>query len=88
VSWADWFRPDAEAWFDRQMQALDEFDVTMTLCFTPEHLGIERHYTSPPMNPQHFADFATWAVERYAPIPCREDLRCESPLAGWAVEAR
>ncbi len=29
-------------------EALDEFDVTMTLCFTPEHLGIERHYTSPP----------------------------------------
>ncbi len=48
VSWADWFRADSEKWFDRQMSAIDEFDVTMTLCFTPEHLGIERHYTSPP----------------------------------------
>jgi beta-xylosidase len=67
VSWADWFRADAEHWFDRQMSALDEFAVTMTLCFTPEHLGIEPHYTSPPRNPQDFADFATWAVERYAP---------------------
>ncbi len=67
VSWADWFRPDAEQWFDRQMNALDEFDVTMTLCFTPEHLGIERHYTSPPANPQDFADFATRMVRRYAP---------------------
>jgi beta-xylosidase len=67
VSWADWFRADAEKWFDRQMSAVDEFDVTMTLCFTPEHLGIERHYASPPRNPQDFADFASWAVERYAP---------------------
>jgi beta-xylosidase len=67
VSWADWFRADSEKWFDRQMTALAEFDVTMTLCFTPEHLGIEKHYTSPPRNPQDFADFAAWAVERYAP---------------------
>jgi len=67
ISWADSFRANAEQWFDEQMRALDEFVVTMTLCFTPEHLGIERHYTSPPRNPQDFADFAAWAVERYAP---------------------
>src|SRR4051812_35125753 len=36
ISWADSFRPNAEAWFDRQMKALDDFDVTLTLCFTPE----------------------------------------------------
>ncbi|HUI84823.1 MAG TPA: beta-xylosidase [Candidatus Binatia bacterium] len=67
VSWADWFRADSGQWFDAQMSALDEFAVTMTLCFTPEHLGIERHYTSPPRDPRSFADFAAWAVERYAP---------------------
>ncbi len=67
ISWADSFRPNAEAWFDRQMSALAEFDTTLTLCFTPEHLGIVPHYTSPPKNPQEFADFAVWAVNRYAP---------------------
>lgn len=67
VSWADSFRPNAEAWFDRQMDALQEFDTTMTLCFTPEHLGVVPHYTSPPKDPNTFADFAAWAVERYAP---------------------
>ncbi len=67
ISWADSFRANAEQWFDEQMRALDDFAVTMTLCFTPEHLGIERHYASPPRNPQDFADFAAWAVERYAP---------------------
>ncbi len=68
ISWADSFRPNAEQWFDRQMAALQEFDTTMTLCFTPEHLGIERHYTSPPRDPNDFAEFAAWAVARYAPL--------------------
>ena len=67
ISWADWFRPNAETWFDRQMEALDEFTTTMTLCFTPEHLGQAPHYTSPPKRPQDFAEFAEWAVSRYAP---------------------
>lgn len=67
LSWADSFRPNAELWFDRQMAALREFDVTMTLCFTPEHLGMVPHYTSPPKNPKDFGDFAGWAVNRYAP---------------------
>jgi beta-xylosidase len=86
VSWADWFRPGAEAWFDRQMSALEKFDVTMTLCFTPEHLGVERHYTSPPKNPQDFADFATWAVERYAPAGTA--ALPELKVNNWAMEAR
>jgi beta-xylosidase len=79
VSWADYFRPNAEQWFDRQMQALDEFDTTITLCFTPEHLGVVPHYTAPPKRAQDFADFARWAVSRYAPQ--REPIRHES-LAG------
>jgi beta-xylosidase len=67
VSWADWYRPDAVAWFDRQMQALEPFRVAMTLCFTPAHLGLEEHHTSPPRENEEFARFAAWAIERYAP---------------------
>ena len=67
ISWADWFRPGAEAWFDRQMGALGPFKTTLTLCFTPEHLGVVPHYTSPPRQPEDFADFVVWAVRRYAP---------------------
>jgi len=66
VSWADWFRPGAEEWFDRQMDALAGFTTTMTLCFTPEHLGVTPHYTSPAKDPNDFAEFAAWAVDRYA----------------------
>lgn len=67
LSWADSFRPDAIGWFDRQMEALDEFNVTVTFCFTPEHEGIAPHHTSPPREPQRFADFCAWMIERYAP---------------------
>jgi beta-xylosidase len=67
ISWADWFRPNAEAWFDHQMRGLEEFATTLTLCFTPEHLGMVPHYTSPPKSPEQFVEFALWAVRRYAP---------------------
>ncbi|MFC7538028.1 beta-xylosidase [Sphingomonas sp. GCM10030256] len=67
LSWADSFRPDAIGWFDRQMEALEEFDVTVTFCFTPEHLGIAPHHTSPPTDPNQFADFCAQMIDRYAP---------------------
>ncbi|WP_174297750.1 glycosyl hydrolase [Sphingomonas bacterium] len=67
LSWADSFRPDATDWFDRQMEALAPFDVTLTFCFTPDHLGIEPHHTSPAREPERFADFCAWAIDRYAP---------------------
>jgi beta-xylosidase len=67
LSWADSFRPDALAWFDRQMRALEDFDVTVTFCFTPEHLGIEPHHTSPPREPEQFAEFCASMIRRYAP---------------------
>jgi beta-xylosidase len=67
LSWADVFRPNALDWFDRQMDALAEFDVTVTFCFTPEHKGIEPHHTSPPRDPGEFAEFCASMVRRYAP---------------------
>lgn len=66
LSWADRFRPNALDWFDRQMEALSDFDLTVTFCFTPEHLGIEPHHTSPPREPQQFADFCAEMIDRYA----------------------
>jgi beta-xylosidase len=67
LSWADTFRPNALDWFDRQMQALEEFDVTVTFCFTPEHRGLEPHHTSPPLVPEEFAEFCAQMIARYAP---------------------
>ncbi|SFR77697.1 Beta-xylosidase [Sphingomonas jatrophae] len=67
LSWADSFRPNALDWFDRQMEALAEFDTTVTFCFTPEHLGVMPHHTSAAVEPQAFADFCAQMIERYAP---------------------
>ena len=67
LSWADSFRPDADRWFDRQMKALDDFEVTATFCFTPEHRGVQPHHTSPPQEAEEFAEFCARMVRRYAP---------------------
>jgi len=66
LSWADSLRPNAQAWFDRQMRALEPFDVTLTLCFTPERHGLRPHYTSPPRDIGVFAEFCAEQVRRYA----------------------
>lgn len=66
LSWADSCRPNALAWFDRQMRALESFDVTLTFCFTPEHLGIEPHHTSPPKQIEQYAEFCAKMTRRYA----------------------
>jgi beta-xylosidase len=67
LSWADSLRPDALRWFDRQMEALADFETTVTFCFTPEHLGVAPHHTSAPVDPNQFADFCASMIERYAP---------------------
>lgn len=66
LSWADYLRPDAEKWFDRMMKALDEFDLTVTFCFTPESKGIKPHHTSAPQSIDEFADFCVTMMRRYA----------------------
>jgi beta-xylosidase len=66
LSWADSLRPGADQWFDKMMKALDEFDLTITFCFTPEEKGIEPHHTSPPKNIEEFADFCAAMMRRYA----------------------
>jgi beta-xylosidase len=66
LSWADSLRPGALAWFDRQMGALEEFEVTLTFCFTPESAGLRPHHTSPPRRVEEFAEFCAAMVRRYA----------------------
>ena len=66
LSWSDSLRPGAEQWFDRQMRALEPFDITLTFCFTPERRGLRPHHTSPPQAPEEFADFCAAMTRRYA----------------------
>jgi beta-xylosidase len=66
ISWADLFQADPLRWFDRQMKALEPFNVTVTFCFTPEQCTDHGHYTSPPRDVREFADFCAQMVRRYA----------------------
>lgn len=67
LSWADSYRENALEWFDRQMAALRDFDLTVTFCFTPEHKGLLPHHTSPPRHIDEFTEFCVQMVRRYAP---------------------
>jgi beta-xylosidase len=66
ISWADWYRPGAAAWFDTQMKALEDFDVTVTLCFTPPSRGKKPCHTSVPVDLEEFGWFAQQVVKKYA----------------------
>lgn len=65
LSWSDSLRPGAERWFDRQLRALEPFDVTLTFCFTPDSRGVRPDHTSPPRAPEEFADFCARMTRRY-----------------------
>ncbi len=65
LSWADSFRPNALEWFDRQMDAIAEFELTVTFCFTPEHRAIVPHHTSAPLVAAEYADFCAAMLDRY-----------------------
>lgn len=66
LSWADSHRDNYEAWFDRQMKALEDFEITLTYCFTPPSRGVWEHYTAPPQVVGEFAEFCAKMTRRYA----------------------
>lgn len=87
LSWADWHRPGAQEWFDRQMTALADFDVTITFCFTPPSRGRRPHHTSPPLELAEFADFAEAMVRRYVLGECDASTPAVATEAPWLVSA-
>lgn len=75
LSWADSYQPGAEAFFDSLMRALEDFNVTVTFCFTPEHRGLAPHHTSAPVAPEEFAEFCARMIRRYAGAARPTDVR-------------
>ena len=72
---ADWRTPIADrhqlGGLAPARDALEEFDTTVTLCFTPPSRGRVEHYTSPPVDVAEFAHFSAEVVQRYAPFKKR-----------------
>ena len=75
LSWSDSLRPGALVWFDRQMRALEDFEITLTFCFTPERCGVRPHHTSAPRSIEQFAEFCAAMTKRYAPGISAADMR-------------
>ncbi|HVA89397.1 MAG TPA: beta-xylosidase [Chloroflexota bacterium] len=65
ISWADSHIPGAWEWFDTMMEALEEFEVLATLCFTPPSRGRKPNHASPPVKPEEYWYFAQQVVRRY-----------------------
>jgi beta-xylosidase len=87
LSWADSYRPGALEWFDRQMTALQDFEVTLTFCYTPAHLGRMPHHTSAPRMPAQFADFCASMLDRYACFLPEPDRSSEAADDGLPIAA-
>ncbi len=66
LSWGDSCVPGGWEFFDQMMRALDPFEVTATLCFTPPSRGLRADHTSPPIDPGEFAYFCQQVARRYA----------------------
>ena len=58
ISWADWHVPGSKEWFDWLIPRVAE-EVELLPCFTytPPSLGIVEKASSPPRDPQAYADF-------------------------------
>jgi beta-xylosidase len=87
LSWADSLRPGGLEWFDRQMAALQDFDVTLTFCYTPAHLGCMPHHTSAPRMPGQFAEFCVSMLNRYARYLPGTTRSAESTCIGLPMAA-
>jgi beta-xylosidase len=65
ISWADWHRDGHLEWFDRQMEVLSGFDLTLILGFTPPSRGRRSCHTSPPRDLSEYAWFTEEVLRRY-----------------------
>ena len=61
-----WNEPNNLSHWDFQMDRLRDFDVTLTLCFTPPSRGIVPSHTSPPQDVGEYAYFCRQVARRYA----------------------
>ncbi len=66
VSWADWHRPDGEAWYGWLLPELARtLEVLPCFHYTPPSLSLDGTTTAPPRDPKSYADFLDVFVSRH-----------------------
>src|SRR5215207_3883724 len=65
ISWADYYRPGGKQWYDRQMRALADFDVLLSIWHTPPSISEGNSCNSPPKRLRDYADFIDHVISDY-----------------------
>jgi len=66
VSWADYHTEDGQIWYDWLIPHLSEhFNILPCFLYTPPSIGLTEKTSSPPRDPQSFADFLDLFINRY-----------------------
>lgn len=65
ISWADFYRPGGQAWYDAQMAALEDFDVLLSVWHTPPSIAEGPACNAPPKDLKAYADFIDLLIDRY-----------------------
>ncbi len=67
ISWADWHRPGATRWFDRQIERLTAagLEILLSVWHTPPSLSENGRCSGPPRRLQDYADFIDILITRY-----------------------
>ncbi len=65
-SWADYFTPDGEQWYDWLIPYLsNHFEVLPCFLYTPPSIAVAEKSSAPPKNPKDFADFLDTILNKY-----------------------
>jgi CDP-paratose 2-epimerase len=67
ISWADYFRPGAKAWYDHQMSALHEsgLEILLSVWHTPPSIAEAPACNAPPRRLRDYADFIDGIITDY-----------------------
>ncbi|MEZ4617600.1 MAG: family 1 glycosylhydrolase [Caldilineaceae bacterium] len=67
ISWADFLRPQGQAWYDWQMQALHDagLELLLSVWHVPPSLSADGTCSAPPRRLRDYADFIDQVITRY-----------------------
>lgn len=65
ISWADYHRPRGRQWYDFQMEALQEFEVLVSVWHTPPSISENGACSGPPTRLNDYADFIGEVIHNY-----------------------
>lgn len=65
ISWADYHRPRGRQWYDFQMEALQEFELLVSVWHTPPSISENGACSGPPKRLEDYADFIGEVIDNY-----------------------